>query len=159
MANKQLWCGVSLYSNRRRRWSDTTRRKKKNKLWWISRYWMQHFCSSLFSLWCVICYIRLSCFMQIHKTCWSVWTGASGGSERGSALSNSRPGCKEKMLMLLDCCLHDALPVIYHAGSSRLHVCVYFVWKINASSFCASVYYTWTDCVTCPMKCVYNVSL
>lgn len=43
-----------------------------------------------------------------------------GETKRGSALSNSQPACKERMLVLLNCCLYDVLPVIYYAGSSSL---------------------------------------
>lgn len=121
-ATKVLRCCVSLKLNRCRRWSDMEAGREGLggrgcgggicdgfELWWLSRYWMERFPHALYcgssrcSLWCVLCYIRLSCFMQM-QTCWCVWSWSAEATRKRfvwQSHQDVRRGCRAPAACLI----------------------------------------------------------
>lgn len=76
--------------------------------------------SSRYGLWCVLCYIRLSCFMQT-QTCWSVWSRSAQATRKRSVWRSRQDvprGCGAAAACLIVAFSVDS--VIYYVGSSSM---------------------------------------
>lgn len=129
-----LRCCVSLYLNRCRCWSEWRRAGCVCVWGWglMGRALMiksllngafSHalYCgSSRYGLWCVLCYIRLSCFMQT-QTCWSVWSRSAQATRKRSvwrSRQDVRRGCGAAAACLIVAFSVDS--VISYVGSSSM---------------------------------------